>query len=134
MLFDIDDFKKVNDGYGHQVGDEVLRQLGQLALAEVRAVDAAYRVGGEEFAVVLPHTEAAQAAVLAERLRERAAGLAVPLPDGGRVRFTISLGVAQARLGDAAIKDLFAAADDALYAAKRGGKNRTVRADHPAAA
>ncbi len=126
VLFDIDDFKKINDTCGHQVGDEVLRRLGRLTLDMVRSLDEAYRVGGEEFAVVLPHTDAAQAMALAERLREHVAALHVPLPDGGTVRFTISLGVAQAVPGTKEIKDIYATADDALYAAKRGGKNRTA--------
>jgi diguanylate cyclase (GGDEF)-like protein len=126
VLFDIDDFKKINDTCGHQVGDEVLHRLGRLTLAMVRSLDEAYRVGGEEFAVVLPHTDAAQAMTLAERLREHVAALHVPLPDGGTVRFTISLGVAQAVPGTKEIKDIYATADDALYAAKRGGKNRTA--------
>ncbi|WP_029457155.1 sensor domain-containing diguanylate cyclase [Solidesulfovibrio alcoholivorans] len=126
VLFDIDDFKKINDSCGHQVGDEVLRRLGGLTLAMVRSLDEAYRVGGEEFAVVLPHTDTEQAMALAERLREHVAALAVALPDGGEVRFTISLGVAQACPGAREIKDLYATADDALYAAKRGGKNRTA--------
>ena len=126
VLFDIDDFKKINDTCGHQVGDEVLHRLGRLTLAMVRSLDEAYRVGGEEFAVVLPHTDADQATTLAERLREHVAALPVPLPDGGKVRFTISLGVAQAVPGTKEIKDIYATADDALYAAKRSGKNRTA--------
>lgn len=126
VLFDIDDFKKINDTCGHQVGDEVLHRLGRLTLAMVRSLDEAYRVGGEEFAVVLPHTDADQAMTLAERLREHVAALPVPLPDGGKVRFTISLGVAQAVPGTKEIKDIYATADDALYAAKRSGKNRTA--------
>jgi diguanylate cyclase (GGDEF)-like protein len=126
VLFDIDDFKRINDTYGHQVGDEVLRRLGRLTLDMVRSLDEAYRVGGEEFAMVLPHTDAAQAMALAERLRKHVAALAVPLPDGGEMRFTISLGVAQACPGAREIKDIYATADDALYAAKRGGKDRTA--------
>lgn len=125
VLFDIDDFKRINDAYGHQVGDEVLRGLGRLTLAAVRSVDEAYRIGGEEFAVILPETDGQSAFILAERLRGRVEELSVPISDKASVRFTVSLGVAQARPGLADVKDLFAAADDALYKAKRTGKNRS---------
>lgn len=128
VLFDIDDFKQVNDIYGHQVGDEVLHGLGRLTLSAVRTVDEAYRIGGEEFAVVLPETDGQQALVLAERLRAQLAQLPVPLAAGADIRFTVSLGVAQAGEGMRVVKDLFTAADDALYAAKRTGKNRSVLA------
>lgn len=127
-LFDIDDFKHINDAYGHQVGDEVLRGLGQLTLAAVRSVDEAYRIGGEEFAVILPETDGQSAFNLAERLRGRVEQLSVPVGDAAPVRFTVSLGVAQARPGLADVKDLFAAADNALYQAKRSGKNRSLLA------
>jgi diguanylate cyclase (GGDEF)-like protein len=126
VLFDIDDFKRINDTYGHPFGDEVLRRLGYLTLGMVRSVDEAYRIGGEEFALILPETEGENARVLAERLRERVAASAVDLGAGTAVRFTVSLGVAQARSAAPEAKDLFAAADDALYKAKRTGKNRSV--------
>ncbi|WP_428564525.1 MAG: sensor domain-containing diguanylate cyclase [Solidesulfovibrio sp. DCME] len=126
VLFDIDDFKRINDTYGHQLGDEVLRQLGRLTLSMVRSVDEAYRIGGEEFAVILPETDAVAALVVAERLRERVAASAVNLGAGTAVRYTVSLGVAQVSGATPEVKDLFAVADNALYAAKRAGKNRSV--------
>lgn len=131
ILFDIDDFKKINDTYGHTTGDDVLRGLGRLTRDAVRSLDVAYRVGGEEFAVVLPETNGESAFVLAERLRSQVAEMAVPGPggDGTMVHLTVSLGVAQAWAGSHGIKDVFAAADNALYAAKRAGKNRSILAD-----
>ena len=123
ILFDIDDFKRINDTYGHNVGDDVLQALGRLTTATVRATDEAYRIGGEEFAVVLPQTRGEEAMVLAERLREGTARLAVPLPDGDAVGLTISLGVIEAWAGAHVDRDIFAAADNALYAAKGAGKN-----------
>lgn len=128
IMFDIDDFKRINDTYGHNTGDEVLRRLGALTLAVVRSVDGAYRVGGEEFTVILPETGGEQAMILAERLRRRIAALAVPTAGDGDVHFTVSLGVAEAWTGAAGDKDVFAAADNALYAAKHAGKNRSVLA------
>ncbi|MEA4858358.1 diguanylate cyclase [Solidesulfovibrio sp.] len=126
VLFDIDDFKRINDTYGHPFGDEVLRRLGYLTLGMVRSVDEAYRIGGEEFALILPETEGENARVLAERLRERVAAQSVAADPETAVRFTVSLGVAQAHTGVAEAKDLFAVADNALYKAKRTGKNRSV--------
>ena len=123
ILFDIDDFKCINDTHGHNVGDDVLQALGRLAADTVRATDEAYRIGGEEFAVVLSETRGERAMILSERLREGTAQLAVPLPDGGTVGLTISLGVVEAWAGAHVDRDIFAAADNALYAAKRAGKN-----------
>lgn len=126
ILLDLDDFKKVNDTYGHGVGDDVLRALAGQSLAVLREVDEAYRVGGEEFAVVLPETTDGQALVVAERLRRRVADQETDAGQGVRLRVTVSLGVAQARPDMDGVKALFAAADQALYAAKRAGKDRSV--------
>lgn len=131
VLFDIDDFKKINDTYGHNVGDLVLQRLARLTLATVRGVDEAYRVGGEEFALVLPETDGHSAMILAERLRRGVADMRVPLPGEGAVRITVSLGVVEAWAGAHEDTDIFASADDALYAAKRSGKNASVLSDGP---
>jgi diguanylate cyclase (GGDEF)-like protein len=103
-----------------------------MLFAVARAVESAARqgdhvarYGGEEVAIVLPHADLSQARGVAERIRERIASTAVPLPGGGAVRPTASLGVAVLS-GDADKEQLIAAADAALYEAKRGGKNRTV--------
>ncbi|KHK01402.1 GGDEF/PAS/PAC-domain containing protein [Desulfovibrio sp. TomC] len=121
-ILDIDDFKQINDSCGHSAGDAVLRALGQTLGETLRDVDEAYRVGGEEFALVLPATASGQGFQVAERVRLAVAGLTVPF---GResLRCTVSLGLAEADAGVDAEKDLFAAADRALYAAKAAGKN-----------
>lgn len=126
ILFDIDDFKTVNDIHGHGSGDEVLRRMAAGTLEVLREVDTAYRVGGEEFAVILPETRAEQAMVVAERLRERLAGQETVATDGTLLRVTVSLGVAEARPEMEGPDALYGAADGALYLAKRSGKNRSV--------
>ena len=128
LLIDIDDFKRVNDSHGHPQGDAVLQAVARVLGSEAREVDEPARYGGEEFALVLPETEARGAGELAERIRARVEGTRVPLRRGGAVSVTASVGVASTSDGvpvDA--NRLFAAADQALYAAKRAGKNRTER-------
>jgi diguanylate cyclase (GGDEF)-like protein len=133
ILVDIDDFKRVNDTWGHAAGDAVLRAVALALAGGLRDLDAAYRVGGEEFAVLLPATGGTEAMAVAERLRLAVAGLTDLWPDGpGSVRVTVSLGVAEATPAMDAEKDLFATADRALYAAKAAGKNRCALADVPA--
>jgi len=123
ILGDVDDFKRVNDTYGHQQGDEVLRKVGEVLGAAVRQVDLAARYGGEEFAVIVPETDLGDALKLAERLRSNLMKAETTLADGTRLRVTSSFGVAtKGELGRA--EDLIAAADEALYAAKHAGKNR----------
>ncbi|MGD9609116.1 MAG: diguanylate cyclase [Desulfovibrionaceae bacterium] len=136
VLFDIDDFKVVNDTYGHWAGDEALRFLAGRTRDCLRETDAAFRVGGEEFALILPDTSGEQGLVLAERLRKTLAASLVPLADGGQVRLTVSCGLA-ACPGDVATagKDLYKAADRAMYQAKALGKNRCLlHAGPPSAA
>lgn len=129
IILDIDDFKLVNDRFGHGLGDEVLRAVAGALRAGLREVDGVYRVGGEEFAVILPGADGPSALVAAERLRRAVAALDIPLPDGaGAARVTVSLGAAEAEPAMDAEKELFAAADRALYAAKAAGKNRCVLA------
>jgi diguanylate cyclase (GGDEF)-like protein len=131
ILADIDSFKAVNDRYGHQVGDRVLRKVGEVLLANVRQVDLAARYGGEEFAIVVPETGLEGAIQLAERLREALAGTEVELPDGSTISVTSSFGVAvKGELPQA--EELVAGADEALYDAKRAGKNRVVPELQPA--
>lgn len=129
LILDIDDFKRVNDRFGHGVGDDVLRAVAGAIRTGLRDIDGAYRVGGEEFAVILPATDGVSALTAAERLRRAVAALNIPLPDGvGATRVTVSLGASEADPAMDAEKDLFAAADRALYAAKASGKNRCVLA------
>lgn len=125
VMIDIDFFKRVNDSYGHQAGDEVLRQLGQLLAEGVRTSDFVGRFGGEEFFVVLPETTEQQATQWAERMRARIANLAVVTNDT-TLRITASFGVAQ-QLADTASTDALAdMADQALVVAKRSGRDRVV--------
>ncbi|MGI9019839.1 MAG: diguanylate cyclase [Solirubrobacterales bacterium] len=125
VMLDIDDFKKVNDTYGHLQGDEVLRRIGAILRAESRGIDEPARYGGEEFVVALPETDAQGAVELAERVRTRIEAEEVPFVEReGILRITASLGVATIPDSAADVRSLIAAADGALYAAKRGGKNR----------
>ncbi len=127
ILVDIDDFKQVNDTHGHQVGDAVLRKVGEVLGGRVRQLDVAARYGGEEFAVLLPETDLAGARTLAQRLRKDVAGAGVPLPSGEDLAVTASFGVADKNGYDRA-EDMIAAADRALYDAKNRGKNRVASA------
>ena len=121
MMIDVDNFKKINDSFGHPAGDEVLMALAELIESAVRSTDICCRYGGEEFAVILPATGAVEAGLLAKRLQ---ANLAQARPGGREV--TVSIGVAvcgeQARMPHAVVKK----ADAALYQAKRSGKNCVV--------
>jgi diguanylate cyclase (GGDEF)-like protein len=129
LMLDIDDFKQVNDTYGHLQGDEVLRMVGDVLRAESRGVDEPARYGGEEFAVGLPETGPEGAVEFAERVRDRIARTEIPkLGGGGAIRVTASVGVATG-VTNIDPRTLIDAADQALYRAKRAGKNRTERAD-----
>ena len=130
VLLDLDDFKNVNDTYGHQQGDLVLREVARVLRETSREIDEPARYGGEELAVVLPGTDLEGAYNLAERVRAGIEELALPLLDGdGILRVTASFGVATLPGSADDMRDLVAAADEALYRAKRAGKNRTVRAE-----
>jgi diguanylate cyclase (GGDEF)-like protein len=124
IMADLDDFKAVNDDYGHQIGDDVLRTFADVVRTTVRAVDIPARPGGEEFAVVLPGTDLGEAVLVAERLRTQLAERRIPTTRG-EVAVTVSLGVA-AYGENMSSDDLFGIADQALYEAKEGGKNRVV--------
>jgi diguanylate cyclase (GGDEF)-like protein len=134
IMLDVDDFKQVNDRYGHQQGDEVLAQVAAVVRDQTRDLDIAARYGGEELAVILPQTDAAGAGLLAERMRAAIESLHVSRVGGsGTLSVTASFGVAA--MPDSALDrgGLIAAADGALYAAKRAGKNRVERAGLPMA-
>jgi diguanylate cyclase (GGDEF)-like protein len=127
IMLDIDNFKSVNDVHGHQQGDLVLRRVADALRATSRDVDVAARYGGEEMALILPHTDLEGAYEAAERARMAIASMEIPLIEGeGSLSVTASIGAAASLNG--AKNDLIAAADAALYVAKREGKNRTVRA------
>ena len=126
---DLDDFKRVNDRFGHGVGDDVLRTFAEVLDGRTRQIDVCARLGGEEFAILLPETNVAGAELLAESLRAAVADLAVPAgPE--TVRVTASFGVAafpETHTAD----ELLTAADLALLRAKRQGKNRVVTIRRP---
>jgi diguanylate cyclase (GGDEF)-like protein len=135
MMLDIDNFKKVNDTYGHQQGDIVLREVARVLRESTRDIDEPARYGGEELAVALPQTDLEGAHLLAERVRRSIEGLDVPLVGGeGSLRVTASFGVAALPASAETKSDLIGAADAALYAAKHDGKNKTVRAPAAVAA
>jgi diguanylate cyclase (GGDEF)-like protein len=134
IMLDIDNFKRVNDTYGHLQGDMVLREVARVLRQSAREIDEPARYGGEEMAVALPQTDLEGAYQFAERVRRRIEALELPLPDGhdGVLRVTASFGAASlAGTGNADKDTLVAAADGALYNAKRSGKNRTQRASDP---
>jgi len=128
-LVDIDHFKRVNDTYGHLVGDRVLRAVVDGLRSQLRGYDLAGRFGGEEFILLLPQAREADAHMVAERLRQYVASLEIPIDDepdcGIFVRLTISVGVASLDGEERELTDLIAAADGALYYAKETGRNRT---------
>jgi diguanylate cyclase (GGDEF)-like protein len=124
IVADLDDFKNVNDRFGHQAGDEVLRAFAEVLKGRIRGIDLAARLGGEEFAILLPETDAAGAEALAENLRLAVAKLAVPI-GSEEIRVTASFGVAAFPESEGA-DELMTAADLALYSAKRHGKDRVV--------
>jgi len=124
VMLDIDHFKSVNDRYGHAAGDSVIRAVAELIRANLRASDIAGRLGGEEFALLLPDTAAATVLVAAERLRAATEALLVE-QDGVRIDFTLSIGVA-VLADDATLDQWVARADAALYRAKQAGRNRVA--------
>jgi diguanylate cyclase (GGDEF)-like protein len=137
-LVDIDHFKLVNDTYGHLVGDKALRAVTDALQSQLRAYDLAGRFGGEEFVILLPHAREVDALNVAERLRVHIASLAIPVGDseasGPCVKVTISVGVAALDGVSRELTDMIAAADAALYHAKKTGRNKThvVTANAPA--
>ena len=125
VMFDIDHFKHINDTYGHQVGDKVLRAVADRVRSLVRNVDIPGRYGGEEFAVLLPDTGKAGAAIFAERLRKAVEGDEI-IHEGESIRCTISLGVADLSVPANEYKQLIERADQAMYRAKKSGRNKVM--------
>ncbi len=126
ILLDIDKFKYINDTYGHNVGDDVLKILSNTLVETLRESDIIARFGGEEFAILLPFTDIEGARVIAEKLRTTVANKKVITPDGDIIRFTVSLGVTSILPDDKSIDQTVNRADKALYKAKRSGRNRVV--------
>ena len=124
MYFDLDHFKEINDHHGHASGDIVLKDVARCVLQTLRNTDLAGRLGGEEFAILMPETGLAEAAEAADRLRRVIADATTYAPDGQPIRITISFGVACLRADDAHCEAILARADAALYKAKSEGRNR----------
>jgi two-component system, cell cycle response regulator len=127
LVLDIDYFKSINDGHGHDAGDDVLREFALRIKRSIRGIDLACRYGGEEFVVVMPETDMAVATTVAERLRRRIASEPFPIQRGtASVAVTISIGLAALGQADERAADILKRADVALYRAKRDGRNRVV--------
>jgi diguanylate cyclase (GGDEF)-like protein len=122
-MIDIDDFKAFNDAFGHLQGDRALRQVASTILSCCRKMDLVARLGGEEFAVIFPHTSAPEAAIIAERIRN-----AVETYDWSLRRVTVSIGIGTLDLSGLPRAELVDATDTALYEAKSRGKNRVCAA------
>jgi diguanylate cyclase (GGDEF)-like protein len=125
LMMDIDHFKRVNDTHGHDVGDEVLRELATTSLKALREADILGRLGGEEFAVLLPETEAAAAMDVAERLRRAVENSPIET-NGGALAITVSIGAACMDTTTGSVEELLKRADVALYEAKQTGRNKVV--------
>lgn len=128
LLLDLDDFKRVNDTYGHKTGDRVLQKVGETLRASLRGTDLAGRFGGEEFLVVLPQTGLEGACALAERIRRAVAEGTVEVGSGPPISVTASIGAAVLAGATQTAEQLLEAADAALYAAKDAGRDRVVAA------
>ena len=124
MALDIDFFKKVNDQYGHAVGDEVLKRFAEIAKSTIRNTDIFARIGGEEFVVLLLETDLQQAPILADRLREAVSNATVKAKER-TVRFTVSIGITACKKeAEETFDTMLERADQALYRAKHNGRNR----------
>ena len=123
VIMDIDDFKKVNDTYGHLVGDQTLRELANVISTTIRKIDIAARYGGEEFALILPETSINDAKVIVKRLKENISKIRIEAKNGV-VTPTVSIGIADFPACAKDEKTLIELADIALYTAKNTGKNR----------
>jgi diguanylate cyclase (GGDEF)-like protein len=128
VMIDVDRFKQVNDSSGHAVGDHVLVLVAEAIRVGLRGADLAARYGGEEFLALMPGTDAIQARVAAERIRERVAAVVVD-DENHTTSVTASIGVASVRRDDASIDAAIQRADEALYAAKEAGRNRVMARD-----
>lgn len=124
LMIDIDLFKSINDTYGHEAGDKVLQTMAQRCMAMLRPLDLFARLGGEEFAVLLPEAGLLEARQVAERLRQTLADTPVWIAGDATVRFTVSIGSAKCEAGDTGLDDLMRRADKQLYLAKQAGRNR----------
>lgn len=126
LMIDIDHFKSVNDRHGHHVGDEAIRATGIAIQHVLRDADVVGRLGGEEFAALLPNADPQGMRDTAERIRQSVESMSIALDDGGTLTFTVSLGLASFQPADQTLEQLLNKADQALYRAKAAGRNRAV--------
>ncbi|MBL4901048.1 MAG: GGDEF domain-containing protein [Desulfocapsa sp.] len=132
ILFDLDFFKRVNDRYGHPVGDELLKHIGKILQHAARRSDVVSRIGGEEFVFFLPNTSATAAAAIAERIRDTICRTPLITDKKHRISITISAGVASTNdYASTTPRTLYAEADKALYLAKKHGRNRVITSKPP---
>jgi len=130
MILDIDYFKSINDTYGHDAGDDVLREFATRIRKSIRGIDLAARYGGEEFVIVMPETDLHVAGIIAERLRRAIANEPFSIEKGvKRIEVTISVGISMLETKNEPVADVLKRADQALYRAKHDGRNRVVVAD-----
>lgn len=132
LIADIDHFKRINDTWGHEAGDAVLKGFAQRIIDGLRALDLAARYGGEEFVIMMPGAGLAEAAIAADRLRSRVESAAFEIPGADPVNVTVSIGLAQLTAGED-MDSLLRRADTALYEAKTDGRNRIQAATNAAA-
>lgn len=128
FMLDIDFFKAINDSHGHKAGDAVLKKLAEICLRTLREVDVIGRLGGEEFAILLPETSQEEAIDVAERLRLNMSEAYVAMENGLLIQFTVSIGVTSYAAKDENLDALLHKADTALYQAKRSGRNKVCTA------
>jgi diguanylate cyclase (GGDEF)-like protein len=126
MMIDADEFKTINDLHGHSSGDQVLVSIAQTCASKLRPYDILARYGGEEFVVLMPNTTLWQACEVAERIRIAVAELRPVNTKGNEMRITVSLGIGQLEAGDLGFNAVLDRADDAMYQAKRQGRNRWI--------
>jgi len=127
MVFDIDHFKRVNDILGHDMGDQILKEIAARLVTNMRAIDVVSRYGGEEFMIAMPNTSEVDAVIAADRVRALIAGTPV-FVDGQALRITTSAGVAEVQKNEQ-LRDVFKRADSALYKAKQAGRNKVFSAE-----
>jgi len=131
MMIDIDFFKKINDSYGHSIGDQVLQSLAQMLQGSVRDFDRVFRFGGEEIVILLPYTNCDGAMILAQRLCQWVSERSLIENDTQNIAITVSIGVSCFCPAVEDVGTMMARADKALYSAKENGRNRVERADPP---
>lgn len=129
MMIDIDHFKNVNDTHGHMIGDQVIQELSRAIVTVIRRSDMAARIGGDEFVAILPETSAQDVRVLADRLRIACSDNVLPL-DGKELQFSVSIGIAEHKGDETSITQVISRADEALYQAKKKGRNSVVVSEH----